>query len=59
MIYQFKVNNVVHEVEAPSAGDAMQYMNRNVMDQLGIYSFAWMDSVQPNSYYAAAGNFWD
>jgi hypothetical protein len=37
----------------------MEWMNRNVMDQLDAHPFAWFDSAKPNSYYAASGNFFD
>jgi hypothetical protein len=46
-------------VMAESAGHAMQWMNRQVMDQLNMGPFAWMDDAKPRTYYASAGNYWD
>jgi hypothetical protein len=57
--YVFLVGENKYEVEAESAGHAMQWMNRNVMDQLNAHPFAWFDSNQPNKFYAASGNFFD
>ncbi len=59
IIYNFKVGKKDYEVKAESAGHAMEWMNRNVMDQLDAHPFAWFDSSKPNSYYAASGNFFD
>jgi hypothetical protein len=44
---------------AESAGHAMQWMNRQVMDKLNTGPWAWMDGVKTNSYYASGGNYWD
>jgi hypothetical protein len=57
--YIFKVLGKNYKVKACDAGDAMVHMNRNVMDKLGIFNFAWMDDVKPNTYYASNGNYWD
>jgi hypothetical protein len=57
--YYFTVGTETHKVIAESRGHAMQWMNRQVMDKLNMGPWAWMDSVQPNSYYAAGGNYWD
>jgi hypothetical protein len=57
--FKFKVGTKEYKVKAVTAGDAMEYMNRNVMDQLNAHPFAWFDSLAPNSYYAASGNFFD
>lgn len=59
LTYYFKVGEKEYKVKAESAGDAMQWMNRQVMDQLNIGPFAWMDSVLPRTYYCSAGNYWD
>jgi hypothetical protein len=57
--YVFQVGENQYEVEAESAGYAMEWMNRNVMDQLNAHPFAWYDSIQPNTFYAASGNNFD
>lgn len=57
--YIFKVGKQEYKVKAETAGDAMQYMNRNVMDFKDAHPFAWFDGAKPNSYYAASGNFFD
>jgi hypothetical protein len=57
--YYFTVGKEEHKVIAESAGHAMQWMNRQVMDQLNMGPFAWMDGAKPNTYYASAGNYWD
>lgn len=57
--YYFTVGKEVHKVIAESRGHAMQWMNRQVMDQLNKGPWAWMDGVKTNSYYAVGGNFWD
>ena len=57
--YYFMVGKEEHKVIAESAGHAMSWMNRQVMDQLNAGPWAWMDDVKPNSYYAAGGNYWD
>ena len=57
--YIFTVNNTEHKVEADSAGMAMVWMNRNIMDALALESWAWMDGSRPNTFYAAFGNFFD
>ena len=59
LTYYFKVGEKEYKVKAESAGDAMQWMNRNVMDQLNMGPWAWMDSVLPRTYYASAGNYFD
>ena len=59
LTYYFKVADKEYKVNALTAGDAMQWMNRNVMDQLNMGPYAWMDSVLPRTYYASAGNYWD
>ena len=58
-VYYFKVGQEIHKVTAESASHAMQWMNRQVMDQLNQGPWAWMDGVKTNSYYAASGNYWD
>ena len=58
-LYHFHVLNNIYDVEAPDAGSAMQWMNRQVMDALNIGPYAWMDSVLPRTYYCSAGNYWD
>jgi hypothetical protein len=40
--YYFTVGKEQHKVIAESAGHAMQWMNRQVMDQLNMGPFAWM-----------------
>ena len=57
--YYFTVGKEQHKVIAESQGHAMQWMNRQVMDKLNMGPWAWMDSVKPNSFYAAGGNYWD
>jgi len=57
--YYFMVGKEEHKVIAESASQAMVWMNRQVMDKLNNGSWAWMDGVKTNSYYAAAGNYWD
>lgn len=57
--YNFKVGKKHYRVKAETAGHAMEWMNRNVMDKLNAHPFAWFDGAKPNSYYAASGNFFD
>lgn len=57
--FKFLVGKQEYKVKAETAGAAMEYMNRNVMDQLNAHPFAWFDSIAPNSFYAASGNFFD
>ena len=59
LTYTFKVGEKEYKVKALTAGDAMQWINRNVMDALDMGPFAWMDRVKPNTDYASAGNYWD
>lgn len=59
LTYYFKVADKEYKVKAETAGDAMQWMNRQVMDALNIGPYAWMDSVLPRTYYCSAGNYWD
>ena len=59
LTYYFKVGDKEYKEKAESAGQAMQQINRRVMDQLNIGPFAWMDSVLPRTYYCSAGNYWD
>lgn len=57
--YYFKVGNEEHKVIAESMGHAMQWMNRQVMDQLNKGPWAWLDGQKPNSYVAIGGNYFD
>jgi lauroyl/myristoyl acyltransferase len=57
--YYFTVGKEVHKVTAESMGHAMQWMNRQVMDQLNKGPWAWMDDIRPNHYFAVGGNYWD
>lgn len=57
--YYFQVGKETHKVKAESAGSAMQWMNRQVMDKLCSGTWAWMDGVNPNTYYAVNGNYFD
>jgi hypothetical protein len=57
--YYFTVGKETHKVMAESRGHAMQWMNRQVMDKLNGGSWAWMDGVKTNSYYAVGGNYFD
>ena len=59
LTFYFKVGPETHKVKAVTAGDAMQWMNRQVMDALNIGPYGWMDTNQPNTYYCALGNYWD
>ena len=58
LTYYFKVGDKEYKVIAESAGHAMQWMNRQVMDQLDMGPFAWMDGATPRTYYCSAGNYW-
>lgn len=57
--YYFTVGNETHKVIAESMGHAMQWMNRQIMDQLNKGPWAWMDGNKPNTYYAVGGNYFD
>jgi hypothetical protein len=59
--YYFKVGSETHKVIAESAGHAMQWMNRQVMDSLSkpFQSWAWMDTDKDRTYVCAPGNYWD
>lgn len=57
--YYFTVGNEQHKVIAESRGHAMQWMNRQVMDQLNKGPWAWFDGATPNSYVAVGGNYFD
>ncbi len=57
--YKFHVLTSVYEIESPTVGEAMQWMNRNVIDGLNLHPMAWMDMSQPNEYYCAPGNYFD
>ena len=59
LTYYFTVGKQEYKVQAESTGHAMQWMNRQVMDQLNIGPYAWMDGVLPRTYYCSAGNYWD
>ena len=59
LTYYFQVGEREYKVKAKSAGDAMQWMNRQVMDQLNMGPWAWMDGAKPRTYYASAGNYFD
>jgi len=57
-MYHFHVLNTIYDVEAPDAGSAMQFINRNVMDSLNMGPYAWMDMpILENSYYCSPGNY--
>lgn len=58
-LYTFQVGEKQFQVQSESAGSAMTWINRNVMDQLDAHPFAWHDSTKPNTYYAVSGNFFD
>ena len=53
--YYFIVDQKEHKVIAESRGQAMTWMNRQVMDKLNRGPWAWMDGVKPNTYYATGG----
>jgi hypothetical protein len=57
--FKFSVLHNEYQIDADSAGSAMQWMNRNVMDALNMGPFAWMDGKEPNTYYCSPGNYWD
>ena len=57
--YYFTVGTEQHKVIAESRGHAMQWMNRQVMDQLNKGHWAWLDGATPNSYVAVGGNYFD
>lgn len=57
--YQFLVGNDTHTVEAKNAFVAMEWVNRNVIDQLDMHPMAWMDTAKPNTFIAQSGNFFD
>ena len=59
LTYHFLVGEKEFKVKAETAGDAMQWMNRKVMDALNMGPWAWMDGAKPRTYYASAGNYWD
>ena len=58
-VYYFTVGKETHKVIAESAGHAMQWMNRQVMDKLNSGPWAWMDGVKQGTFYASGGNYWD
>ena len=54
--YYFRVGQEVHKVIAESRGQAMTWMNRQVMDRLNKGPWAWMDDgAKKNCYYATGG----
>jgi hypothetical protein len=53
------VGNDTHTVEAKNAFVAMEWVNRNVIDQLDMHPMAWMDTAKPNTFIAQSGNFFD
>lgn len=56
--YYFKVGHEEHKVIAESRGQAMQWMNRQVIDKLGLHPMTWMDDKsRPNSYFMYQGDF--
>lgn len=57
--YVFTVNNTDYNVEAETPVLAMVWMNRNVMDELALESYAWVNGFKPNTYRATFGNFFD
>lgn len=59
MIFKFRVLSKTHVIEAESAGEAMEWMNRNVIDALNLHPMAWMDTGKINEYYCSQGNYFD
>lgn len=58
--YEFHVLTTVYKVEAPDAGSAMEWMNRNVIDQLNMHPMAWMDMPnQTDAWYCQPGDFFN
>jgi len=58
--FTFVVNSQQYKITADSPKAAMTEMNRTVMAKLAQGPFAWMDHPgQPNTWYAASGNFFD
>ena len=59
MIFKFQVLSKTHVIEAESAGEAMEWMNRNVIDALNLHPMTWMDTAKPNEFKCTPGNFFD
>ena len=57
-LFHFYIRDTIYDIQASDAGKAMEYANRNIVDQLGLHPMAWEDMPGlANSYYLKTGDF--